>query len=81
MIKHIVFWRLNEAAYGNDKQINTKLLQEKLLAMDGKVDDLQKLKLVLISVTKKIPVMLYYTLSLKTRKHCVDTKSTLIMKQ
>ena len=44
MIKHIVFWRLNEAAYGNDKQINTKLLQEKLLAMDGKVDDLLKVE-------------------------------------
>ena len=44
MIKHIVFWRLNEAAYGNDKQINTKLLQEKLLAMDGKVDGLLKVE-------------------------------------
>ncbi len=44
MIKHIVFWRLNETAYGNDKQTNAKLLQEKLLAMDGKVDGLLKVE-------------------------------------
>lgn len=44
MIKHIVFWRLNEAAYGNDKQTNAKLLKEKLLAMDGKVDGLLKVE-------------------------------------
>jgi len=38
MIKHIVFWRLNESAYGNDKQTNAQILKEKLLAMNGKVD-------------------------------------------
>jgi len=40
MIKHIVFWRLNETAYGNDKQINAKILKEKLLAMKVKVEGL-----------------------------------------
>jgi len=40
MIKHIVFWRLNEIAYGNDKQTNAQILKEKLLAMQGKVNGL-----------------------------------------
>jgi hypothetical protein len=37
MIKHIVFWRLNESAYGNDKQTNAKILKEKVLEMQSKV--------------------------------------------
>jgi hypothetical protein len=44
MIKHIVFWRLNETAYGNNKQVNAQLLKEKLLAMRGKVDGLIKIE-------------------------------------
>ena len=40
MIKHIVSWRLNESAYGNDKQTNAQILKEKLLAMKSKVDGL-----------------------------------------
>lgn len=44
MIKHIVFWRLNESAYGNDKQTNAQVLKEKLLAMNGKVDGLLKVE-------------------------------------
>lgn len=40
MIKHIVFWRLNESTYGNDKQTNALILKEKLLAMKDKVDGL-----------------------------------------
>ena len=40
MIKHIVFWRLNESAYGNDKQTNAQILKDKLLAMNGKVEGL-----------------------------------------
>ena len=44
MIKHIVLWRLNENAYGNDKQTNARLLKEKLLAMKGKVDGLIKIE-------------------------------------
>jgi hypothetical protein len=42
MIKHIVFWRLNESAYNNDKQTNAKILKEKLLAMKDKVTGLLK---------------------------------------
>jgi hypothetical protein len=44
MIKHIVFWRLNESAYGNDKQTNAQILKDKLLAMQGKVDGLLKVE-------------------------------------
>lgn len=44
MIKHIVFWRLNESAYGNDKKTNSRLLKEKLLSMQGKVDGLLKVE-------------------------------------
>ena len=44
MIKHIVFWRLNQNAYGNDKQINAKILKEKLLSMKSKVDGLLKIE-------------------------------------
>jgi hypothetical protein len=44
MIKHIVFWRLNESAYGNDKQTNAQILKEKLLAMQDKVKGLLKVE-------------------------------------
>lgn len=44
MIKHIVFWRLNESAYGNTKQANAQILKEKLLAMQGKVAGLLKVE-------------------------------------
>ena len=44
MIKHIVFWRLNESAYGNDKQTNAQILKEKLLAMQSKVNGLLKVE-------------------------------------
>lgn len=45
MIRHIVFWRLNESAYGNDKQTNARILKEKLLAMQGKVKGLLKVEI------------------------------------
>jgi len=44
MIKHIVLWRLNESAYGNDKKTNAQILKEKLLAMQNKVDGLLKIE-------------------------------------
>jgi hypothetical protein len=44
MIKHIVFWRLNENAYGNNKQANAQILKDKLLAMQGKVNGLLKIE-------------------------------------
>lgn len=44
MIKHIVFWRLNESAYGNDKHMNARILKERLLAMKGKVNGLLKIE-------------------------------------
>lgn len=44
MLKHIVFWRLNDSAYGNDKHTNAKILKEKLFAMKDKVDGLIKIE-------------------------------------
>ena len=44
MIKHIVLWRLNENAYGNDQQTNAQILKEKLLAMQTKVSGLLKIE-------------------------------------
>ncbi len=44
MIKHILFLRFNESAYGNDKQTNIKIFKEKLLAMQGKLDGLLKVE-------------------------------------
>jgi hypothetical protein len=44
MIKHIVLWRLNESAYGNDKQTNAIILKDKLLAMKSKVHGLEKIE-------------------------------------
>jgi hypothetical protein len=44
MIKHIVFWRLNYTAYGNDKFSNAQILKEKLLDMNGKVEGLLKVE-------------------------------------
>jgi hypothetical protein len=44
MIKHIVFWRLNESAYGNNKLTNAHILKRKLLAMKDKVDGLLKVE-------------------------------------
>ena len=44
MIKHIVFWRLNESAYGNDKKTNAQILRDKLLAMKDKVEGLIKIE-------------------------------------
>lgn len=44
MIKHLVFWRLNENAYGNDKQTNAQILKEKLLSIQGKVDGLLRVE-------------------------------------
>ena len=44
MIKHIVFWRLNESAYGNDKQTNVKIFEEKLFTIQKKVKGLIKVE-------------------------------------
>ncbi len=44
MIKHIIFLRFNESAYGNDKQTNAQIFKEKLLSMQGKVKGLLKVE-------------------------------------
>ena len=44
MIKHILFLRFNESAYGNDKKTNVKIFEEKLLAIQKKVNGLLKVE-------------------------------------
>ncbi len=44
MIKHIIFLRLNESAYGNDKKANAQIFKEKILAMKSKVTGLIKVE-------------------------------------
>jgi hypothetical protein len=44
MIKHILFLRFNESAYGNDKQTNVKIFEEKLFAIQKKVKGLIKVE-------------------------------------
>ncbi len=44
MIKHIIFLRLNESAYGNDKKANAQIFKEKILAIKGKVTGLIKVE-------------------------------------
>jgi len=44
MIKHILFLRFNESAYGNDKKTNVKIFEEKLLAIQKKVNGLIKVE-------------------------------------
>lgn len=44
MVKHIVFWKLKEEAHGNTKEINAKLIKEKLEDLNGKVEGLLKLE-------------------------------------
>lgn len=44
MIKHIIFLRLNESAYGNDKKANAQIFKEKILAMKSKVAGLIKVE-------------------------------------
>ena len=44
MIKHILFLRLNESAYGNNKKTNAQIFKEKLLTIQGKVSGLLKVE-------------------------------------
>lgn len=44
MIKHIVLWRLKDAANGKTKAENARLLKEMLEALNGKVPGLRRLE-------------------------------------
>lgn len=44
MIKHILFLRFNESAYGNDKLTNVQIFKEKLFAIQRKVKGLLKVE-------------------------------------
>jgi len=44
MIKHIVVWKLKESAHGNSRDVNARLIKEKLEALNGKIEGLLKLE-------------------------------------
>jgi hypothetical protein len=44
MVKHIVTWRLKDAAGGNDKATNARLIREKLEALRGQIPGLLRLE-------------------------------------
>ena len=44
MIKHIVVWRLKDAANGNDKHTNARLIKEKLESLNGKIPGMLKIE-------------------------------------
>lgn len=44
MIKHIIVWRLKDAAHGNPKAHNAKLIKEKLEALRGRIPGLLKIE-------------------------------------
>jgi hypothetical protein len=44
MIKHIVMWKLKDEAHGNGKAANALLIKEKLEALGGKVEGLQRIE-------------------------------------
>lgn len=44
MIKHIVVWRLKEAAHGNDKRTNARLIKQQLEALNGRIPGLLRLE-------------------------------------
>jgi hypothetical protein len=44
MIKHLVFWKLQDQAAGNNKAANAQLVKEKLEALNGQIDGMIKLE-------------------------------------
>lgn len=44
MVKHVVMWKLKDEAHGNDKAVNAGLIKEKLEALAGKIEGLQKIE-------------------------------------
>ena len=44
MIRHIVAWRLKDAALGNDKAANARQMKEKLEALRGRIPGLLRLE-------------------------------------
>ena len=44
MIKHVVMWQLKDAAEGNSKSENKKIMREKLEGLLGKIDALKSLE-------------------------------------
>jgi hypothetical protein len=44
MVRHIVVWRLKESAHGNSRDVNARIIKEKLEDLNGRIDGLLKLE-------------------------------------
>jgi hypothetical protein len=44
MVKHIVMWKLRETANGNPKNVNARLIKEKLETLQAKIPGLLKVE-------------------------------------
>ena len=44
MVKHIVMWRLKDAAHGNDRATNARLIKAQVEALRGKIPGLLQLE-------------------------------------
>jgi hypothetical protein len=44
MVRHIVMWRLKENAHGNHREVNAKIIKEKLESLNGKIEGMLKLE-------------------------------------
>jgi hypothetical protein len=44
VIKHIVFWKLRDGAHGNAKDVNARLIKEKLEALRGVIPGLVRIE-------------------------------------
>ncbi len=41
MLKHVVMWRLKDIAEGKNKQENSEIMKEKLLALENKIQEIK----------------------------------------
>lgn len=69
MVRHIVIWRLKEQAQGNTRDVNARLVKEKLEAMNGKIEGMLKLEVGLdFSKTGESGDVVLYS-EFETREH------------
>lgn len=59
MVKHIVFWKLKDNAEGNTKEVNAKMIKEKLEALRGQIDGLVSIEVGINFVAGNYDVALY----------------------
>jgi len=79
MIKHIVMFKLKEAAEGSDKAGNIQRLKAKLEALPGKIDEIEFFEVASTSATTVSPTIWFWTPSLRARRPFTATRRILSM--